>query len=236
MRTVVIATVLLLASSIGHAQQPVLWSAKQLADLEKKIGSNVDPARHLGAERLIEGGATLIYRDGNSEAEVHTKQDDFITIRSGEGEVLIGGTIIDGRATTDGELRGAGIKGATSYKVSAGDILYIPKNTVHQFVLAPGKHFIVTIVKITPSAPSATAAAAAPRAGNEPRNDLPQPYRTTRDWGELPAGMPISWLAARWPEGTGRLYRAVASRRTQIGRWLGQDSCAVDPSRFNSAR
>ena len=193
MRTVVIATVLLLASSIGHAQQPVLWSAKQLADLEKKIGSNVDPARHLGAERLIEGGATLIYRDGNSEAEVHTKQDDFITIRSGEGEVLIGGTIIDGRATTDGELRGAGIKGATSYKVSAGDILYIPKNTVHQFVLAPGKHFIVTIVKITPSAPSATAAAAAPRAGNEPRNDLPQPYRTTRDWGELPAGMP------KWP-------------------------------------
>src|SRR5688572_9794395 len=25
-----------------------------------------------------------------------------------------------------------------------------------------------------------------------PRNDLPQPYRTTRDWGELPAGM-------KWP-------------------------------------
>ena len=24
------------------------------------------------------------------------------------------------------------------------------------------------------------------------RNDLPQPYRTTRDWGELPAGM-------KWP-------------------------------------
>src|SRR5258708_488546 len=26
-----------------------------------------------------------------------------------------------------------------------------------------------------------------------PRNDLPQPYRTTRDWGELPAGM--KWAA-----------------------------------------
>src|SRR4051812_14800840 len=26
-----------------------------------------------------------------------------------------------------------------------------------------------------------------------PRNDLPQPYRTTRDWGELPAG--VKWAA-----------------------------------------
>ena len=28
---------------------------------------------------------------------------------------------------------------------------------------------------------------------SSPRNDLPQPYRTTRDWGELPAGM--KWAA-----------------------------------------
>src|SRR5687768_18010144 len=59
--------------------------------------------RSLGLERLIEGGATLIYRDGPSEAEVHTKQADFITIRSGEGEVLIGGTIVDGRSTRSEE-------------------------------------------------------------------------------------------------------------------------------------
>jgi hypothetical protein len=27
----------------------------------------------------------------------------------------------------------------------------------------------------------------------QPRNDLPQPYKTSRDWGELPAGM--TWPA-----------------------------------------
>src|SRR5687767_8144658 len=32
----------------------------------------------------------------------------------------------------------------------------------------------------------------APRSAT-PRNDLPQPYRTTRDWGELPAG--VKWAA-----------------------------------------
>ena len=29
--------------------------------------------------------------------------------------------------------------------------------------------------------------------GGAPRNDLPQPYRTTRDWGELPPG--VKWAA-----------------------------------------
>lgn len=29
--------------------------------------------------------------------------------------------------------------------------------------------------------------------GSQPRNDLPQPYRTTRDWGQLPPG--IAWAA-----------------------------------------
>jgi predicted DCC family thiol-disulfide oxidoreductase YuxK len=47
----------------------------------------------------------------------------------------------------------------------------------------------------------------------------------------LPAGVSLSWLASIWPAGTERLYRALASHRTQIGRWLGQDACAVDPSR-----
>ncbi|MEZ5288152.1 MAG: peptidyl-alpha-hydroxyglycine alpha-amidating lyase family protein [Vicinamibacterales bacterium] len=37
----------------------------------------------------------------------------------------------------------------------------------------------------------ATAAAAQP--GAAPRNDLPQPYRTERDWGELPPG--VAWAA-----------------------------------------
>jgi len=41
----------------------------------------------------------------------------------------------------------------------------------------------------------------------EPRNDLPQPYRTTRDWGQLPAGV-TKWAAvtAVEPAPDGSLY------------------------------
>lgn len=47
---------------------------------------------------------------------------------------------------------------------------------------------------------------------------------------ELPAGAPVGALAARLPGLTERLYRAAADHRTQIGHWLGQEACAVDPS------
>ena len=130
-------------------QAPILWSASQLAATEATIKSSVDPARHLGLERLLDS-ATLIYRDGPSEAEVHQKLADFITVRAGEGEVVVGGTIVDGKSNAPDELRGPSIKGGTRYKVAAGDILYVPANTVHQFFVAPGKNFTVTIVKITP--------------------------------------------------------------------------------------
>ena len=36
-------------------------------------------------------------------------------------------------------------------------------------------------------------AAAAFAQDSAPKNDLPQPYRTTRDWGELPSG--VKWAA-----------------------------------------
>jgi predicted DCC family thiol-disulfide oxidoreductase YuxK len=52
---------------------------------------------------------------------------------------------------------------------------------------------------------------------------------------ELPAGTPVALLASLWPTGTERIYRTVASHRTTIGRWLGQDACAVDPSRHTAA-
>jgi hypothetical protein len=53
---------------------------------------------------------------------------------------------------------------------------------------------------------------------------------------ELPAAAPVAWLAARLPGVTERLYRAAAARRTRFGRWLGQDACAVDPSRADARR
>jgi predicted DCC family thiol-disulfide oxidoreductase YuxK len=49
---------------------------------------------------------------------------------------------------------------------------------------------------------------------------------------ELPGGAILSAVAGASPSLTDRVYRAAAARRTQIGRLLGADACAVDPSRL----
>lgn len=50
-----------------------------------------------------------------------------------------------------------------------------------------------------------TGAAFAQPAG-APRNDLPQPYRTTRDWGQLPAGVKWAAVTAVEPSPDGTIY------------------------------
>ena len=47
----------------------------------------------------------------------------------------------------------------------------------------------------------------------------------------LPGGGLPAAVTSAWPGLTERVYRALAARRTTISRWLGQDACAVDPSR-----
>ena len=144
---------LLVAASTGlyaaDPKTPVIWTAKQLADTAAKAKSNVDPTLHRGVERLLDS-ATLIYRDGPSEAEAHTDRADFITVREGRGTILIGGTIVGGRATTPGEIRGTSIENGQKYTVAAGDSLYIPVNMPHQFLVTSGEHFVVMIVKVVP--------------------------------------------------------------------------------------
>ena len=47
------------------------------------------------------------------------------------------------------------------------------------------------------------------RADSAARNDLPQPYRTTRDWGQLPPGMKWAAVTAVEPSPDGRLIYVV---------------------------
>lgn len=143
--------VLILAASLvvhtsATAQEPLRWTALQLREAQAKAKSSIDPMFHRGVQRLTDS-ATLIYRDGPSEAEVHTDRADFIVVREGQGTMLIGGTIIDGRATAVGEIRGKAIEGGKPYPMAAGDSLYIPINVPHQFLVEPGQHLVTVIVK-----------------------------------------------------------------------------------------
>jgi mannose-6-phosphate isomerase-like protein (cupin superfamily) len=129
--------------------QPMFWSAAQQKDFDKLALSKLNADRHLGTERLLDS-AFVAYRNGNGEAEIHEKQADLLLIRSGTGTVLVGGKIVEGKPSAPDEVRGKSIEGGTRYPIAAGDVLYIPANTVHQFLMEPGQSFTAMVVKITP--------------------------------------------------------------------------------------
>jgi mannose-6-phosphate isomerase-like protein (cupin superfamily) len=128
---------------------PVYWSAAQTKDLDRVAASRLNKQAGLGTSRLMDS-AFILYREGNSQAEIHTEQADFIFFREGEGAVIVGGKMVNGHATGAGETRGDSIDGGTKYPVKAGDSIFVPKGAPHQFWLESGQHFTATIVKITP--------------------------------------------------------------------------------------
>jgi mannose-6-phosphate isomerase-like protein (cupin superfamily) len=150
MRTTLLPALALLVSlQAADSTEPMFWSAGQTRDAVKKLPGKVNPERHLATERFTDS-AFIAYRDGNGEAELHEKQADLILFQEGEGVVLVGGKMVEGKSTGPDEQRGKSIEGGTKYPVAAGDTLYIPANVVHQFQIEPGKHFTATVVKITP--------------------------------------------------------------------------------------
>jgi mannose-6-phosphate isomerase-like protein (cupin superfamily) len=129
--------------------KPMFWSAVQNKDFDKKATAKLNDERHLGTERLLDS-AFVAFRNGSGEAELHVKQADLLLIRSGSGTVLVGGEMIEGKPTGPDEVRGKSIKGGTKYPIAAGDTLYVPANTVHQFLIEPGQSFTAMVIKITP--------------------------------------------------------------------------------------
>jgi len=120
-----------------------------MKEIDARLASRQNPDTHNAAAVLIPS-ANVIYRTGPSQSEIHEKQGDLIFIREGEGSIVVGGKMVGGKPERANEIRGDSIEGGMRYAVAAGDTLYVPANTPHQFFVENGKHFAITIVKLNP--------------------------------------------------------------------------------------
>jgi mannose-6-phosphate isomerase-like protein (cupin superfamily) len=149
----VLGAVVLAAQAPRGAQSdpkaPVYWSAQQLKEISTSMSNRVSPQTHNAGQSLI-ASANVIYRNGDSGSEIHQKVADFIFVHEGQGAILIGGKLLGGQQTAADEIRGDAIDGGTRYPIAAGDSIYIPAGTPHQFFVESGKHFFITIVKVPP--------------------------------------------------------------------------------------
>jgi len=140
---------ILLAALPLLAADPDGFAAWKSADIQSRAKAVKLDEHKAGVDRVAawgNHGLLVVRREGDGEAEVHETQVDVITVVSGEGTLVVGGTAVDPHPTTAGEIRGKSINGGTSHKMSAGDVFHIPAKVPHQ-MLVP-KSLVIQVVKV----------------------------------------------------------------------------------------
>jgi hypothetical protein len=150
MRTFAVA---LLVAPVFAAEMPgfALWTSTELRQRELALSKKVAPD-HSARETLADYGDhrfRYIYRDADGFPEQHENIVDIVIAQSGECTLLLGGTMINPKATSGtGESTGTGIEGGERHSVAAGDIVQIPAKVPHSFLVPKGKHFTYVLLKI----------------------------------------------------------------------------------------
>jgi mannose-6-phosphate isomerase-like protein (cupin superfamily) len=148
-----ICAVALLAVPVSAADPPgfALWRASDLkthdTELSKHVGED-----HSSRETLADYKShrfRMLYRDADGNPEQHDAIIDIVMVQSGEGTLVLGGTMVGRRATaTAGEWLGTRLDGGERHPIGAGDIVHIPAGIPHSFLVPSGKHITYVLLKI----------------------------------------------------------------------------------------
>ncbi len=81
--------------------------------------------------------------------EIHTHDNDIFYIVDGTATFVTGGTPVDPKEVSPGELRAKSIVGGTEHQLTKGDVILIPHGIPHQFtkVDAPFLYFVVKVTE-----------------------------------------------------------------------------------------
>ena len=77
--------------------------------------------------------------------ELHTQETDVFYIVDGKATFVTGGTMVDGKTVSPGQMRGTSITGGETHHLKKGDVIIVPNGTPHQFTetSSPFLYFIV---------------------------------------------------------------------------------------------
>jgi mannose-6-phosphate isomerase-like protein (cupin superfamily) len=91
---------------------------------------------------------SVSHREKSGVVELHETKEDVMVVQSGAATLIVGGRGTNMHPSAPKEQQGTNIEGGVSIHVSAGDVIHIPANIAHQFLLEPGKQITYTLVKI----------------------------------------------------------------------------------------
>jgi hypothetical protein len=150
MMRVCLLFLLLVPSFAAEESSFALWTPAAIGQHEAALMKNV-AADHSSRETLADYGDhrfRLLYRDANGFPEEHDKIVDVVMVHSGEGTLMLGGTMSGkkGSAAT-GEYLGSALTGGEVHPLAMGDIVHIPAGTPHSFLVPAGKHITYVLLK-----------------------------------------------------------------------------------------
>ena len=131
------------------AADPQGFAMYKQSDLVAKVKAEKLDDVKAAAERVKtwgNHGLMLVRREGDGAAETHNTQVDIVNVISGEGILIVGGTMVEGKTTAPNEIRGKSINGGERHPMAPGDIFHIPAGVPHQ-MLVP-KSLIIQVIKV----------------------------------------------------------------------------------------
>ncbi len=147
-----LCAVVLLTLPISAARPPgfALWKASDLKGHDSALSTHVGDD-HSSRETLADFKThrfRMLYRDADGNPEQHAAIIDIVLVQSGEGTLVLGGTMAGARTTGPGELVGTRLDGGERHALGAGDIVHIPAGIPHSFLVPTGKHLTYVLLKI----------------------------------------------------------------------------------------
>jgi mannose-6-phosphate isomerase-like protein (cupin superfamily) len=116
-----------------HSLQPKMNQYKQAADELGDYGNHT---------------AWVAHREADGQAEIHENWADLMFVISGEATLLVGGNIVERKATSPGEVRGPAITNGRKRLMREGDVVQVPAGMPHQFLVTKGKEITFFTMKI----------------------------------------------------------------------------------------
>lgn len=91
------------------------------------------------------------YLRDNSPTEFHPSQTEILVVQAGEGTLVLGGMV----PRSENEKNHENFQNSTrEMHLTRGDIVHIPPNLRHQFLIAPGDYLIYLTIRMnSPSNP-----------------------------------------------------------------------------------
>jgi mannose-6-phosphate isomerase-like protein (cupin superfamily) len=87
-------------------------------------------------------------REKSGGAEVHENYADFFYIVRGKATLLTGGTVVDAKTASPGEIKGTSVRDGTSTPLNEGDVVHVPANVPHQMVLPDHGEIVYFVIKV----------------------------------------------------------------------------------------